>query len=75
MANPLGNVIWLTSNHGLASEEMSPELIQELMAAVNKVKREHKGKDPYQFIITFDDGHVVYADDIWIRIGAEIGDY
>ena len=75
MAHALGNVIWVTSRGGLASENMSTKRIKELIEDVNRLKRERKETGHYQFIITFDDGRVVTADDIWIKIGAEIGDY
>lgn len=75
MAHALGNVIWVTSRGGLASENISTKRIKELIAEVNQLKRERKEKGKYQFVITFEDGRRVEADDIWIAIGAEISDF
>lgn len=69
-----GNVCFVTKK-GLVFGNLSQKRTQEMIQCVEQLKHDREMGQKYQFVINFDDGRRVVAKDVWLAIGAEIGNY
>lgn len=66
----IGNLIFAT-DRGLVFHNASRARVQEMISGIQALQAKREKGFKYQFIITFDDGRRIFANDIWIAIGVD----